>query len=343
MSATARASLVEVAPEAWDDLLDTLDLGDAYLRGGYVASACLLDRGRPVFLHLPRTGGDAVFAGILRDVPGAPGTRDVTTPYGYGGPVASGDDPPAAEFYELYEEWCAANGVVTTFVRFHPLFGNARYAPPRIPRERLANTATWPLEQGADLFAGMHAMHRRGCRKARAAGVDVRVEEAPERLHDFAELYEDAMRRHAAESFYFFPDAYWEALATRLRDRLVRANAHSDGELIATILCLATRPWLHYHLGATSERGRALAASKLLFYETARWGQERGFDELHLGSGLGGREDSLWQFKRRFSRHPGREFWIGKIVHDREAYRRLSGGAPLDGYFPAYRAEAAPA
>ena len=338
MSAPARASLVETGADAWDDLLDGLDLGDTYLRRDYVASACLLDPGRPVFLHLAGAGGDAVFAAILRDVPEARGMRDVTTPYGYGGPVVAGDDAPAAEFYELYEEWCTANRVVTTFIRFHPLFGNARYAPAHVRRERLANTATWPLEPGRDLFAGMHAMHRRGCRKARAAGVDVRVEEAPERLDDFAALYEDAMRRHAAESFYFFPDAYWEALASRLRDRLLRADACYDGELVATILCLATGPWLHYHLGATSERGRELAASKLLFYETARWGQEHGFDELHLGSGLGGRENSLWQFKQRFSPHPGREFWIGKIIHDREAYLHLSGSASLDGYFPAYRA-----
>ncbi|MDQ4081620.1 MAG: hypothetical protein M3123_01835, partial [Actinomycetota bacterium] len=86
MKATARAGLVEVGAEAWDDLLGELGVSDAYLRRGYVASACLLDPGRPVLLHLAGAGGDAVFAAILRVVPGEPATRDVTTPYGYGGP-----------------------------------------------------------------------------------------------------------------------------------------------------------------------------------------------------------------------------------------------------------------
>lgn len=338
-SVRARGELVEVAPDAWDELLDELGLADAYLQRDYVEAACVLDPGRPAFLHAAGAGGDVVFPCIVRAVPDAPGRRDVTTPYGYGGPVASGHDPPAGAFYALYEEWCGANGVVTTFIRFHPLFENQRYAGETVHLERLANTATWPLDPGLDLFAGMHSMHRRGCRKAQGANVAVTVEPAPARLDDFVVLYEDAMRRQAAESFYLFPPAYWELVGPRLRDRLVRFDAAHEGELVASILCLATPPWLHYHLGATAEQGRSFAASKLLFYEAARWGQAHGFREFHLGSGLGGREDSLWWFKQRFSGHPGREFWIGKLVHDPAAYRALAGGAAgVDGFFPAYRA-----
>lgn len=356
MSAPARTrgGLVEVDRDAWDSLLARLGLLDPYLARGYVESACLLDPGRPAFLHLEAPGADVVFPAIVREIPEAPGRRDVTTPYGYGGPVAVGDEALARRFYALYERWCAEKGVVTTFLRFHPLLGNRRYAPADLHAERLANTATWPLPAGADLLAGMHSMHRRGCRKALAAGVDVSVDPAPPRLDDFAALYEDSMSRAAADAFYFFPRAYWGALVTRVPERLVRLDARADGELLATMLLLVAdtvssaeasgrggRRWLHYHLGVTSERGRALGASKLLFLEAARWGQERGFDELHLGSGVGGREDSLWQFKQRFSAHPGREFWIGKLVHDERAYRELSGDAGVDGFFPAYRSPVA--
>ena len=63
---------------------------------------------------------------------------------------------------------------------------------------------------------------------------------------------------------------------------------------------------------------------------------------LFRSSGLGGREDSLWEFKQRFSPAPGRPFWVGRLVHDDARYRELAGeAAGTDGFFPAYRAPAA--
>ena len=328
-------ALREVEPEAWDPLLGELGLADAYLLRGYLESAAVLDPGRAVLLHLAGDGGDVVFACLVRDVPGAEGRVDVTTPYGYGGPVATGDDPPA--FAEAYEAWAGEAGALTTFVRFHPLFGNQRLAPDGAELERLADTATWPLDAERDLYEEMHAKHRSDVRKCEEAGVEVTVEEGGS-LDEFVSLYEATMRDRDAADFYFFPPEYWAALTDGLGGRLLRLDARLDGELIASTLCIATEPWLHYHLAAMDDTGRKLGASKLLLLEAARWGQARGLAELHLGSGLGGSEDSLWKFKQRFSDHPGREFWIGKLVHDETAYRELAGTDSTAGFFPAYRA-----
>jgi hypothetical protein len=96
---------------------------------------------------------------------------------------------------------------------------------------------------------------------------------------------------------------------------------------------------LHYHLGASSERGLSVGANHILFYETAVWASAQGFSCLHLGGGVGGHEDSLYEFKRRFDPKGRLPATVGKAVHDEEAYRRLIGGAAgLDGFFPAYRA-----
>jgi serine/alanine adding enzyme len=333
VTSAAAARLEEVGPDEWDDLLQRLGVADVYLERRFVEASCLLEPGRPALLH----ADGVAFAAIVRDVPGAEGLRDVTTPYGYGGPAGAGD---GERFYAAYDAWCAANGVVTTFIRFHPLLENHRLAPASVARERLADTATWPLKTSEDLLASMHAMHRRGVRKALRAGVEVNAERPPVRLDEFAHLYAAAMRRRRAGEFYLFPPAYWDALAGSLVERVVRLDARLDGKLVASQLLLASPPWLHYHLGAATDEGYALGASKLLFLEAARWGRAHGFAELHLGSGLGGREDSLWTFKQRLSRAPGREFWVGKLVHDADAYSELSGGAAPDGFFPAYRAPA---
>ena len=111
-----------------------------------------------------------------------------------------------------------------------------------------------------------------------------------------------------------------------------------EGALVASALCLRGDRWLHYHLGATADSARDLGASNLLLYAAALWGQGQGLEEFHLGGGARS-EDSLFAFKQRFSPDGRREFWVGKLVHDDETYRSLSGGGEIDydGFFPAYR------
>jgi GNAT acetyltransferase-like protein len=301
-------------------VLDGLGLVDAYLRRAYVESARVLEPGEPVLLE----HDGSVFALIRRADP-----VDAITPYGYGGPV--GTAVPA--FWRAYEEWCRDEGIVTTFVRFHPLYANAADAPIHV--EPLAPTIAWRLEQ-ADLETGMHLNHRRAVRKARKAGVTVTAEDG---VGEFVPLYEETMRRAEASPFYFFAPEYWQALE---RTELVRFHARLADETVASALCLASPPWLHYHLGASSDEGRRIGAMTLLFLEAATWARERGYERFHLGGGVGGREDSLHEFKRRFDPGGLVEAAIGKAVHDQEAYERLAGGASgLDGFFPAYRATVA--
>jgi len=300
----------ELDPAAWD----ALEL-DAYYRRPYVEAAALLDKGRPFLLE----HDGARFAGIERDEP-----RDVVTPYGYGGPTADG-------FWDAYEEWARERGVVTTFVRFHPLYGNQRGAPIHV--DELAPTVAWRLDPDRDLLAGLHFKHRNKVTKAENAGATVTQHDG---LGQFVPLYEDTMRRVNADDFYFFEPAYWERLGEL---PLVRFDAGIDGEVVASALCLATPPWLHYHLSGTTDAGRTTGSSTLVLLEAARWAQANGYERFHLGGGLGGKEDSLHHFKARFDPEGLVPAAVGKAIHDEDAYRRLSGGSEVvfEGFFPAYR------
>ena len=317
--------MIEVEPGEWNALLARLGVEDVYLRREYVESACTIEPGTPTFL----SEADVVFPCILREFQDA---IDVTTPYGYGGPVAAAEI--ADGFYAAYQEWCRERGVVSTFVRFHPLYGNQRYA--RIAVEPLGATVAWRLQAG-ELFERMHSHHRRVVRKAQRAELEVSVEEAPS-LDDFVALYERTMARLDADSFYLFTPEYWESLLTL---PLLLVSARADGELLASVVCFAAEPWLHYHLGASSEDGRRLGASHLVLYEAASWARAQGYELFHLGGGVGGRADSLHEFKSRFDPGAEREFAIGRAIHDETAYYELteaSGArAEFGGFFPAYR------
>jgi serine/alanine adding enzyme len=332
---------LELEPERWNGVLDELGLGDVYLRREYVEAACVPEPGRPALLCHDET----VFAVIVREVAG--GHRDVTTPYGYGGPVSADEvagevRAPGREtgsFAPAYARWCAENGVVTSFARFHPLYANHRYAD-GFELEELGGTVAWRLDD--DLRERMHRHHRRVVRKAEGAGVATTVQVAPPQLDQFVALYEETMERRAAASFYRFSTDYWSALVA-LGDRVVLVEARREDELLAALLCLDGRPWLHYHLGASSDEGRALGASNLAFVAAAEWARANGHGLFHLGGGVGGREDSLLEFKLRFDPDGRRPMYVGKAVHDAAAYRDLSGTDDTEGFFPAYRRSREPA
>lgn len=327
--------LAELEPEAWDALLDDLGGADVYFQGAYVEASRELDPARPVYLRLSTRGGTVIFPLLLREDP-----ADVTTPYGFGGPVAVGDDPPVGRFWQLYGDWCAERQVVTSFIRFHPLLGNHRWVAGAVRVERLGHTVGWPLAGVDDPLAAMHKHHRRVVRKALREGLVASVTERPESIAGFVELYEETMARNEADDFYRFPPTYWRHLTGALADRVVLAEVSRSGRLLSGALCLAAPPWLHYHLGGTSGEGRALGAAHLALFEAARWAQERGFERFHLGSGVGGRAGPLFEFKERFSPGSLFELHVGKAVHDPAAYRELAGVEPdeLEGYFPRYRA-----
>jgi hypothetical protein len=322
--------LEEVDPERWDAVLRAAGLADVYYAHGYVAASALLADGEPCLLRLAGDGGDVFLAAIVRDDP-----VDVVTPYGYGGPAGAGERPPLERFPAAYEDWCARRGVVATFAVLHPLLtGAASPAVTGFHVAPLAGTVAWPLE--GDLLAGLHKHHRRLVRRALAEGCEPSAGSATE-LTTFVPLYEATMRRAGAAEFYLFPPAYWEALAAGVE--LVRADVRRDGELVASALGMGAPPWLHYHLGAASDAGRGSGASQLALLALARWGQENGYETLHLGGGVGGRDDSLLRYKQRFAPGGLVASATGKAVHDRAAYLRLAGASAIDwdGFFPAYR------
>ena len=328
---------IETDPAGWDGLLERLGCADAYYLRPFVESACILDGSRATYLHVSDEGGDVIFPCLLRPVPGGRG-YDAATPIGYGGPVGTGARPPLKGFCEAYEGWCADRGVVTTFARFHPLLENYRYACPSFRLEPAEGSVAWALD--GELLDRMHRHHRRLVRRAEREGVEVAVQEGPAEtgLDAFAALYDETMRRAGAADYYFFPAAYWASLAA-LGQRLLLLEARAGGELAAAILCLATRPWLHYHLGASSESGRRLGASHLLMHAAAELGKQGGFELFHLGSGVGGGGGALLEFKQRFSPGPLRAQWFGKAIHDLPRYLELAEAETIDheGFFPQYR------
>jgi Acetyltransferase (GNAT) domain len=299
--------------EAWIERGDD----DPFGRPEYLSAAALIDPGEPAgFRH-----GDVLYPFLVRPLAG--GRCDLTSAYGCGGPYGEGP------WREPFRRACRERGVVSEFVRFHPLRQN---------QAGLGDLELWQLHDSVTvdlslddtgLIAQMAPTARNKLRKAQRAGLEVHRDDDLER---FCALYHQAMRRLEAREFYLFGIEFFRQLA-ELGDDLVILDAG-----IAAGLFLCGGGAMHYFLSGSTPEARHVAATNLLLFEAMRFGRKRGLTTLNLGGGM--RDgDPLHRFKQSVG--AGRApLWFGSAVHDRAAYEELcrTAGVPVDDpFFPAYR------
>jgi hypothetical protein len=272
----------------------------------------------PVFF-VYQNGGDFLYHAFhLAAIPGG-AYHDIQSPYGYGGPVGSTDDPIfLAEAWQAYSNWCSEQQVLAEFVRFHPLLDNGRFFSGTLIEDR---ATVWVDLKLPDLLASYQVRARTAIRKA--IKQDLRVEWWPaERFYPtFKPLYYAAMKSLSASSFYFFPPEYFSQFAQW--ECTQHAVCLHEGEVIAAAIFLQGTNILEYHLSATNEMGKKLGATNLLLHKASLYGQQAGCCQFHLGGGSNAEaHNSLLFFKSGFSDQRA-SFNIGKKIHDPTAYLEM--------------------
>ena len=98
---------------------------------------------------------------------------------------------------------------------------------------------------------------------------------------------------------------------------------------------------MNYHLSGSLREYSSLAATNLILYKAAMWGNAHGFTSLNLGGGVGSSEDGLFKFKRSFNKNEPQQFYVGRKVFDSDVYQELTmmRGETIKNvnFFPVYR------
>ena len=353
-----RAALLEPGDPRWAEVLAGVP-HDVYHLPEYLAMSAAFEGGEARAL-LAEDGEVRLLAPLLlRPLPAAleaPAEwRDALTPYGYPAPLLAGDGAAErlAPLLEAALGEAAAAGVVTAFFRLHPLLPLPHEAEvlPRLGEvvehgETVAVDLSLPAEQH---WSQTRGNHRTGINRLRKQGFQVRVDDWS-LFSDFRRIYAETMERVGAGGFYFFSDAYFEALRRSLGERLhLFAVLSPEGEVACAGLFPAVEGVVQYHLGGTAPAFLGVAPSKLMFDAVRNWGREAGLRWLHLGGGVGGARDSLFNFKAGFSpvHLPFRTFRVvldagreTELVRRRDHLAGGAGAAP--GFFPRYRAAPLP-
>lgn len=270
---------------------------------------------------------------------------DITTPYGYGGPIIEelkGDKKTLVEnYYEDFKNYCKDNDIVSEFVRFHPLIANVKDFKDIYETVYLRKTVATNLKDSDDpVQEEFHKSTRKNIRRTLRQGVDYEIIENPVNLDVFKSIYFDTMDRNDAEDFYYFDDEYFDYILENLKDRVINVNVYYEGKCIASGLYFVYGPYIHTHLSGTLSEYLNLSPAYILRYALTVWGKEHGKDYIHHGGGTSNDpEDSLFKFKTRFTKDSFFDFHIGKNIYNQEIYNKLvaaTGGEDND-FFPQYR------
>ena len=206
-------------------------------------------------------------------------------------------------------------------------------------------TVAMDLTGGPRLLSEMRKNHTRWIKKGLLAGHTIRVTDSPEEVPQFVDIYVENMAGVDASAYYFFSLEHFESLMRRLPGNVHLAFLQIGKRRASAVMFSEVCGTVQYHLGGTRSEFRNQSPMVLLTYLVARWAQERGNKVLHLGGGVGGREDSLFHFKAGFSplRYPFRTW---RLITDAEAYEELThlweretgerAEDPSD-FFPIYR------
>lgn len=341
--------------DKWDSIVKSFENYDVYYLSTYSMAFQIHGDGEPLLFHYDDGETRAINVVMKRDVGYIEEFKnkistdtyfDISTPYGYGGFIIEGEitEEKIKLIDEKYTEICKKQGIISEFVRFHPVTNNVEKVLPIYDVSKLGRTITMELESKNQIWDELTSKNRNVIRKAIKSGVEIFWGRGPELFDEFINLYNATMDKDNAEDYYYFEKDFYDSILSDLRYNSLMFYAMYEGKVIAMSIMLFSNGQMHYHLSASEREYMKFAPTNLLLYEAACWGVENGYKTLHLGGGLGSKEDGLFNFKKAFNKDSGTHFSIGRKIFDEEKYeelveiRKKNGSFDEDNqFFPLYR------
>lgn len=344
----------------WETIVDSFPEKDIYFTYDYMQPFQNNGDGEPILFYLESHLGKVMYPFLYRDIAESPNLKekipektyfDISTVYGYGGPIVemhpAYDSVDAynaltEEFHYYFSHYCDQKGIVSQFDRFHPFLNTHEFFTNYCEVTLNKKTVSMDLQNVDDMTQNLTSGCRNKIRQAEKKGVTIVVDDDIQTLEVFIEMYTRTMKHNQATNYYFFNEHFFEDVKQVSREHMMIANAYYEGEIIASALILYFDGYLHHHFSGSMSEYRQLKPNNLLFYEIAKWGSQQGYELFHLGGGHAAENDSLFRFKKSFSKSEPKDFYIGKRIHNQEKYTYLSeltisNTADSTDYFPAYR------
>lgn len=305
----------------------------------------LQSNGEP-FLFVYENDGALIVFPLLRRKIEHTDFIDFTSVYGYSGPIANKefaqlDEDLLDDFRSNFLNYVHGENCVSIFARLNPFSDQhlllGRFGGLNENGKTIYIDLSVALENQR---AAYEKRLRRRIKQLRRKNYQIIETIKPEEIELFIRLYYENMDRVNASEHYYFEKTYFLNLLdkTKFDSRLILI--FEEETLICGAIVINSDSVIRNHLSATNVHYLKESPSKLLTDEISLIGRKLGMKYFHLGGGVGGREDSLFQFKSSFSS----DFFEDKLwcyVADQAAYDHLMDLKAEENYpkkrFPFYR------
>lgn len=315
----------------WNEIVKSYENWDIYYLSEYADTLRLHGDGDPLLIDFSDQKDRFCYVVMRRDISDDPRFKgyiesgkyfDFESPYGYGGPLCDNHISEESQnaFLRDIIDYATEYGVVSQFVRFHPLLSNHEILPRVFDTRYLHQTIYIDTSSVELIMTNMDSKNRNMVRKAEKNGVTI-VRKPIEAFYDFVPIYEETMLKDNADDYYFFGEEYFKKQID-LKDNACIFYAIREESPIAAAIMYYNDKYMHYHLAGTHTEYRKYAPSNLLLYKAACWASERGIKQFHLGGGIV-EDDNLFGFKKQFNKNGRLPFYIGRTVFNQDMFEYL--------------------
>lgn len=329
--------------EAWNKLVKESLIYDFYHTWYYHS---LESSGDPL-LFVYQAGNDFIAMPLIMRKIEDSQFFDCTSVYGYAGPISNmAFDEMGSEiignFKTAFSLFLKEEQNVSVFSRLHPVINQ------QFLLEHLGGIYDNGKTVAIDLTPTIEVQRlkyrkaiRQKVNQLRRKGYVVKEAQTKEEISEFVRIYNDNMVKVKASSYYYFTEQYFLEMlfSPEFESKLLLIY---DNDIIAAgAMVTFSNNIMQFHLAATNNDYLYEAPMKLLIDESSLIGRELGMHYLHLGGGVGGKEDSLFEFKSGFSNlYLSFKTWryvANEPIYNALVKERCSNIDPSNNTFPLYR------
>ncbi len=269
---------------------------------------------------------------------------DFTSVYGYPGPLTMGLEEgfDNKNFIDALNEKLAELKIVSVFSRLHPYIKFQESVLQGLGETpTIGKVVNIDLTQDVDLQRTQYGKSTKNrtnkCRRL----CSVKKAETVEEIDTFIDIYYENMDRLSATKDYYFSREYFHKfLKCDDFDTDILLVIHNEHKLaVAASMFVKTKNIVQFHLSGSKTDYLDIAPANLFLDEMRLRATSEGYKIFNLGGGLGGREDSLFNFKASFSKDH-HDFKVWKYIVDQKNYDELAQDIPgkeESNFFPLYR------
>jgi hypothetical protein len=269
----------------------------------------------------------------------------------YNSPVVLADSRDARELLLRYrravDNYCRESGVVTEFVRFHPLSGSTETCVQILEAHPAAEMLYIDLRSGYEqALRGYRKGHKSTIKKAGREGARVRfcANSDIDSLSKVYQLYTETMQRKDAKSVYLYGFDYFQNMIRYLGDRVLIMQSLAGEEIASANIFLLGRKHMWFKFSGLDQRYRASGVHTFMLDRAIYWACEHEYDYFMLGGGIEP-GDSTYASKRGFSHLSAcvshvkkihNEKMLNRLVDAKKTYDDKLGLPTRTTYFPSY-------